>query len=399
MDDLISIIVLVYNVEKYLKECVNSIIAQTYKNIEIILVDDGSTDASGIICDDYQNAYNNIIAIHKTNGGIDSARKAGIRIAKGNYVGYVDGDDWIESEMFEKMHRHMVVNGVKVVESGIIDSNGDYDSYRYPSFIEGKYEGEEFEKKIEPYMLYSGKFYRLGIMASLCNKLFERSILTKYQLLPDPSDNIVDDTMVSIPCIAETKSLYITQECFYHYRIRNDSVKHTTRADFAEKIFQSYTDWQSRFLYAKKESNINYQISMYLMYILLSKCPGVFDEANSSIVLEAYGGIASSSRVIVYGAGAAGIQLAEYVSKVFDKNFVLWTDKNYEILSKSLNVCDPRRINSVEYDYILIGILWHERAESAINDLISMGVPQDKILWIKSLYINNPELLLKKRHL
>lgn len=396
MDDLISVIVPVYNVEGYLCECVDSILAQTYKNLEIILIDDGSTDNSSRICDDYKISNSNVIVIHKSNGGADSARKAGIKIANGKYIGYVDADDWIEPKMFEMLHKYMVDNNVKVVESGIIDTNGDSHSFRYPSFTEGKYTDEKFEKEIEPYMLYSGKFYRLGIMASLCNKLFERTILTQYQMLPDPSDNIVDDTMVSIPCVAESKSIYITHDCFYHYRVRNNSVKHTTRPDFAEKIYKSYSDWNSRFKFAKRESNIGYQINMYLMYILLSKCPGIFDEPNSDTALTAYGEIPKTSRVIVHGAGAAGVQLADYVSKVFGSNFVLWTDKNYINLSKTLNVSDPKQILFKEYDFVLIGILWHERAESAIKDMIDMGVPREKILWIDSRYMKSPDLLLNK---
>ena len=99
----ISIIVPIYNVEKYVRQCIESIINQTYKNIQIILVDDGSTDTSGLICDEYASIDDRIEVIHKKNGGLDSARKAGIAIASGKYVGYVDGDDWIEPFMYERM--------------------------------------------------------------------------------------------------------------------------------------------------------------------------------------------------------------------------------------------------------------------------------------------------------
>ena len=95
MTDLISIVVHVYNVAEYLHECIDSIINQTYKNIEIILVDDGSTDNSGEICDEYAKKDNRIIVVHQENKGPNSARKKGIIIAKGNYIGFVDGDDWI----------------------------------------------------------------------------------------------------------------------------------------------------------------------------------------------------------------------------------------------------------------------------------------------------------------
>ena len=96
----ISIIVPVYNVEKYLPTCVDSILCQTFTNFELILVDDGSTDRSGIICDEYEKKDTRVKVIHKENGGLSSARNAGLYIAKGKYIGFVDSDDFIDKEMY-----------------------------------------------------------------------------------------------------------------------------------------------------------------------------------------------------------------------------------------------------------------------------------------------------------
>lgn len=103
LDAKISIIVAVYNIEKYLPKCIDSILAQTYQNLQIILVDDGSTDASTSICDEYAAKDDRIQVIHKRNGGLSDARNAGLEIVTGEYVGYVDGDDWIEPKMYEEM--------------------------------------------------------------------------------------------------------------------------------------------------------------------------------------------------------------------------------------------------------------------------------------------------------
>ena len=102
--ELISIIVPVYNVEVYLEKCLNSIINQTYGNIEIILINDGSTDNSGKICDKYAKIDERVVVIHKENGGVSSARNAGLKVAKGNFVGFVDPDDWIAEDMYEKLY-------------------------------------------------------------------------------------------------------------------------------------------------------------------------------------------------------------------------------------------------------------------------------------------------------
>lgn len=104
-NDLISVIVPVYNVEKYLSQCINSILNQTVKNLEIILVDDGSLDNSGKICDEFSKKDNRIIVIHKENNGLSSARNAGLEIATGSYIGFVDSDDWLDETMYETLLR------------------------------------------------------------------------------------------------------------------------------------------------------------------------------------------------------------------------------------------------------------------------------------------------------
>ena len=106
-EELISVVVPVYNVEKYLERCVDSIIKQTYKNLDIILVDDGSQDNSGKICDKYKEKYNNIQVIHQKNQGLSIARNNGLAIAEGNYITFIDSDDWIKKDMIESLFNAM----------------------------------------------------------------------------------------------------------------------------------------------------------------------------------------------------------------------------------------------------------------------------------------------------
>ena len=115
MNNLISVIIPVYNVEQYLSKCLDSVVNQTYKNLEVILVDDGSTDNSGKICDEFALKDNRIIVIHKSNGGLSSARNEGLKFAKGQYVGFVDSDDYIEIGMYEKLLEVSLKYGSDVV--------------------------------------------------------------------------------------------------------------------------------------------------------------------------------------------------------------------------------------------------------------------------------------------
>ena len=116
---LISIIVPIYNVEKYLVKSVNSIINQTYKNLEIILVNDGSTDTCGDICEKFKNIDRRIIVIHKKNGGLSDARNAGLQVAKGDYIGFVDSDDWIEKNMYQELLNISLKENSDIVSCGV----------------------------------------------------------------------------------------------------------------------------------------------------------------------------------------------------------------------------------------------------------------------------------------
>ena len=139
MDDLISVIVPIYHVEQYLEQCIQSIRNQTYKNLEIILVDDGSDDQCPQICDKHAREDKRIKVIHKKNAGQDSARKMGMSIASGNYIGYVDGDDWIEPVMYEKLLDYAHQYEVDVVESGAIEFWGKIEKNRTSYLPEGCY--------------------------------------------------------------------------------------------------------------------------------------------------------------------------------------------------------------------------------------------------------------------
>jgi len=395
MTDLISVIVAIYRVEKYLNQCVQSILQQTYKNLEIILVDDGSDDLCPTMCDQYAMSDSRVKVIHKRNGGSDDARKAGILAASGKYVGYIDGDDWIEPEMYEKLLCFIQTYKVDVVESGVIDSWKDVEKKRVSFFEEDCYKDEKFSKVIGPRLLYTGDFFRHGISPYLVTKLFLKEKILKFQLMTEPSKNIVDDVMCTFPCVAETRSLYITHECYYHYRVREDSAKRLIRSDIAPIVMKCYPDWIGRFEGALPEDNMERQIQFFTMYLLVAKVAFVFDNPDKEYYLAPFGNVRKRDKIILYGAGTVGIHLEHYIRNAHGNNLVYWADRNFKQLSESSNVYDPQKIIDQEYDYIIISILTETAAKSARKDLVALGVPENKILWIDQEYMKNPMTLLK----
>ena len=395
MNDLISIIVLVYKVEKYLDQCIQSILSQTYKNLEIILVCKNSEDNCAKICDRYANQDSRIKVIHQKDSGVDAARKLGIRNANGKYVGYVDGDDWIEPYMYEKLYEYASYHDVDVVESGIIDMWENEEKTRVSYFKEGSYKGERFKELMESRLLYSGKFFQHGISGYMWSKLFLKNSIEKFQLIPDSLNKYIDDTMVSLPCIAQTKSVYITHDCYYHYRNHSENGKCEVRIDEGIKFAQCYTEIFERFKGTKLCRKGDKQILSFMMYWLLLRAPGVFDSPDNTIFLTPFGGIKRRSKVVLYGAGMAGKFMEQYIQSVQECKLVCWVDQHYDSIKGQDNICDPLKIAELNFDYIVISIMRANVVSEVKKYLNQIGVKQNKILWIDEYFINNPLLLLK----
>jgi Glycosyltransferases involved in cell wall biogenesis len=225
MKPLISIIVPVYKVEQYLNRCVDSIINQTYKNLEIILVDDGSPDNCGKICDEYATKDSRIKVIHKENGGLSSARNAGLDIASGGYIGFVDSDDWIESNMYYVLINLAIENDSDIVQCGYWSVSEKGDKIRKFTYKNNKFTSNEDVK--HAYFIS----YQLDVVA--WNKLYRRDI---FQSLRYMNGKRNEDTFIMPEIVLITKKLFNTEQWFYHYVQRAGSIMKT---DFEEKNFDA----------------------------------------------------------------------------------------------------------------------------------------------------------------
>lgn len=396
MDDLVSIIVPIHRVEKYLEQCIQSILNQTYTNLEILLVDDGSDDQCPQICDRYAQCDERIKVIHKENAGPDSARKAGMLASNGKYIGYVDGDDWIEPDMYEKLLMYMQKYDVEIVESGVIDTWENRQEHRVLYLEEGCYTGREFREKIESKLLYSGRFFEHGVSPYMWNKLFLKEKIMRYQMMEGRTNEVFDDIMVALPCIAESQKLYVTHDCYYHYRVRRDSLKRKNKPDAVNKFRSCYPEFYQRFEGTDVCAENGRQIKYFALHWLLDQAPQVFDDLSMENILIPFGGFQKRDKIALYGGGGVGIHLKNYISSTGGCNIVCWVDRNYKDLQQTLNIQSPERLPDCEFDYIVIAILRERTVLSAKRDILKLGIPEEKIRWIEPKYIDNPELLLNK---
>lgn len=242
----ISIIVPVYNVEKYIRECIDSILEQTFSNFELILVDDGSTDHSAYICDEYNNLDKRITVIHKENGGLSSARNAGLDIARGRFITFIDSDDFIDKEFCKSMLKKMV------------DSNADIvicDFVRFESIpiILEKNSAKTNEKYLDGLVaceeLYSDKAVKFTIV---CGKVYKSDL---FKNLRFPLGKIHEDEFLIHKLYYYSKKIIEIPNQFYYYRIHYNSI---TMQRFSIKRYDAIEalDQRISFFKEKKETNL-----------------------------------------------------------------------------------------------------------------------------------------------
>lgn len=261
-----SIIVPVYKTEKYLSDCIESIVNQTYNNLEIILVDDGSADNCPSICDEWALKDSRIKVIHKKNEGSVAARKTGFSQATGEYVGFVDSDDRIDRDMYKKIY-----DSVRKYHSDCVitqfyfsfaDRNLKSDYLLDKSF----YSRDDIEKSIFPYMVFKGQYYRFGIFPNCWSKVFKREIVEKHIYDVDNRIRMGDDAAFVFPCLMECGSISFVDEPLYYYRQNLESMTATYDAALPETYYLPY-----KAVLDKSELlgvDLSKQLSYYLLYMV-----------------------------------------------------------------------------------------------------------------------------------
>lgn len=208
---MISVIVPVYNVEKYLERCVKSIVAQTYKDLEILLIDDGSTDKSGEMCDDFQQTDSRIKAFHKQNGGLSDARNYGIEHSAGEFISFVDSDDYIDEKMLETLHRLITENDADLAVCSAMDV----------------FEGKEVTqvKEIKEFNLNKVESYKYMLrgdgIPSACNKLYKRQTVGNVRF---PVGKLYEDGFFTPQILKKVEKTAVTSKPMYYYFRRADSI-------------------------------------------------------------------------------------------------------------------------------------------------------------------------------
>ena len=279
---LISVIVPVFNVKEYLERCVSSILCQTYKNIEVILVDDGSTDGSGELSEEIAKRDERVKVIRKANGGVSSARNVGLEVAAGEYIGFVDGDDYIEPDMYEFLHNLIVENNADVACGGMVRDYKD-------GFTENNL------YKNELLLLNSSDILFLfveekKIACGVCDKLFKKKIVKNLKF--DNSIILGEDFIFAFSAFYYSNKIVVQNLCKYHYYMRDSSCIHKDFDCHMLQLIEMLDIVEQRFLLDNKikliikDRRACFQLSFLKSVIMTGKCREFYRPIRKNLLRE-----------------------------------------------------------------------------------------------------------------
>ena len=384
-EPLISVLVPIYKIDRYLGICVESLLNQTYKNLEIILVDDGSPDRCPEICDLYASKDARIKVIHKPNGGLVSARKAGLMAAKGEYIGYVDGDDWVGPGFYHSLYSSLQESDADIAIAGFSRDLFSSTKNILNAIPSGVYDGSALDD-IKKKMISEGSFYRHGITTYLWNKLFKREVVEPYQMAMDDRITIGEDAATTYPAIMASKKIVITDNCAYHYRQREDSMLKTATNHNNEylKVMYLYKYMEQTL----KEWSDDYQLLRQTDDLVLStyiiRSGGSLKE-ESSMSAFPFSIDITGKNIAVYGAGTFGQQLVRRLKNEGQCNIVIWIDDDYwEYRRCCMDVDAIEQICKVEYDAVIIALIDPVQIANVKELLFDYGVEEKNVIIVSA---------------
>ncbi|MBF0577893.1 glycosyltransferase [Dysgonomonas sp. GY617] len=252
MTPTISIIIPIYNMEQFLGRCLDSVVNQTYTALDIILINDGSTDSSGDICNAYAQSDPRINVIHQANGGVSSARNSGLDIATGDYISFVDPDDYIELNTYETLIPYLDNNSIDILR---------FNAYRKGEILnqlpfKGEYAGERFEQEIVLPMVGSEKFGGMFILGVLWIHLFRRKVIEKNHIRFNKELRRCEDRLFTITAMLHSNRMFFIDSVLYHYQVNDESLSNRYDPIRWQQELIFLDDLKKAYTHAKSDSFI-----------------------------------------------------------------------------------------------------------------------------------------------
>lgn len=387
MSPLVSVIVPIYNTQEFLPRCLDSILDQTYIDMEIILVNDGSTDGSLSVCESYAVQDTRIQIIDQPNQGALAARREGVKLCRGAYVMFVDSDDWIEPELLEVMVGAAREYGCSLVCTNVSMESGSRIIERRNAIPSGVYETEKIAKDL----FYYKDTDRYGILPYNVAKLYSRDILK--EAIDDVSRDIryAEDKAVLFTLVFRNMKVCFLDEMYYHYCVREGSTTELENPDYLIELTAFYKYAKQIFDGHKEREHLLRQLGKYLLqearYAIDTKL--ALTTAGKPICKEPHvyrldpsAFLPPKKKIILYGAGKVGSDYQKQMADCVNIELCGWVDKNHEkYQGKEVPVYPIDHIKETAYDYILVAVGKQTVYKEIKEELADMGIAKDAIIW------------------
>ncbi|WP_282042954.1 glycosyltransferase family 2 protein [Winogradskyella flava] len=380
----ISVIVPIYRIEDYLPKCIESLLQQSFKDFELILVDDGSPDNCPKICDDYAKLDQRVKVIHKPNGGLLSARKAGLDAALGTHIAYVDGDDWVDHFYLDTLYKLAVANDADLAVTGHFrEFDGKIETVKPNN--PGFYNEERIQSEILPNAIYNGEFCEHGMSTYVWNKLFKKELLIK--VLYDISNDVVmgEDAAITYSYLAISKQLVISKIPLYYYRQRHDSIVKSVEDPKTEyyRLGLLMNFLKTKLSQVLDKDNLDRQITYYLYSQILVRSGGLTYNQQKDSLFNPFLKTTKDSKVVVYSSGSFGQHILSTNLKTDYFKIIKWIDVDFHDLKIGENTVNPiSSISNNEFDYLIIATINPSTHKSLKEELELMGIDSSKIVKI-----------------
>ena len=384
-EPLISVIIPIYNTQEFLPRCLDSILNQSYANMEIILVNDGSTDDSVSICERYAAKDTRIQMISQPNQGIIVATKIGIRLCRGEYVMFVDSDDWIESELLEMLVQEMQRSGCELVCSNAYMDSEDCTAEKRNMIPSGKYKTKSIAKDL---FYYKDTDY-YGILPYSVAKLYPRKMLG--EILENISDEIhyAEDKAIVFSFVFRDINVCFTDAIYYHYCVRDGSACQSENQNYLVELTAFYKYARKLFEGHKEREHLLRQLGKYLLQETKHAINNKLGLAmpGKPICIEPYqldptAFFPQKKKVILYGAGKVGADYYKQIKDCMNMELCGWVDKNYrKYQAEKLDILPIEHIQKTEYDYILVAVRKQTIFREIKKELTDMGISEEAVIW------------------
>lgn len=391
MQPLTTIIVPIYNTEEYLPRCIEGIQRQTYSNMEIILLDDGSTDQSASICDAYAREDSRIRVIRQSNQGIIAAKKTALQHSHGEYVMFVDSDDWIESLQLESMIKQMCANECSLVCANAFMDRKDSTIIKRNKIPAGVYDTERIARDL----FYYEDSSEYGVLPYSVAKLYQRDMLSEVLNGIDSQIRYAEDKAIVFGFVFRHIKVCFMEECYYHYCVRDTSICQTENPDYLIELTCFYKYAKKLFDTHAEREHLLRQLGYYLMLeskIAINQKLGLASIENPickySYELDPSVFCEQRKEVVLYGAGKVGVDYRKKLGDSARIHICGWVDKNFAVCrEKGMDVQPIESLKDKDYDYVLIAVKNEPVFLEIRAELIQMEVRDEKIIWGKPIRI------------